>query len=354
MKVSLLLDDCKHYGTLAFAHLARAGFVAVSLLNSLVARNHISSEERDRFMASLSTVTSEFSRDGQRVFSEEYSWEAYIEKYGHLRPGTYDITSTSYKENPNQYLRPFVCSVEETESPCFEWSTQSKMAIQTALNESGLSMSIKTFDAFLREAIVGREFAKFEFTRHIDASLTLIANWAEQMGLSREDCAHLPISEFLSVAKGGENFQDLQAINHKLSSYKEQHRINQVLELPSLVRNSDDIFCFEYPISEPNYVTSKQILSDIVILNNAVMKETNIENKIICIQQADPGFDWIFGHNISGLITMYGGANSHMSIRSAEFGIPAAIGVGETVFNQLNQASVVELNCMDKMIRVIQ
>ena len=48
--------------------------------------------------------------------------------------------------------------------------------------------------------------------------------------------------------------------------------------------------------------------------------ETNsLRNKIVLIEGADPGFDWIFSQNIAGLITKYGGANSHMAIRSAEF-----------------------------------
>ena len=43
------------------------------------------------------------------------------------------------------------------------------------------------------------------------------------------------------------------------------------------------------------------------------------------IENADPGFDWIFGSKILGLITKYGGVNSHMAIRCAELEIPAGI-----------------------------
>ena len=49
------------------------------------------------------------------------------------------------------------------------------------------------------------------------------------------------------------------------------------------------------------------------------------------IENADPGFDWIFGSKILGLITKYGGVNSHMAIRCAELEIPVAIGCGEQV-----------------------
>ena len=41
----------------------------------------------------------------------------------------------------------------------------------------------------------------------------------------------------------------------------------------------------------------------------------NIKNKIILIEKADPGFDWIFSKKIKALITKYGGVNSHMSIK---------------------------------------
>ena len=32
----MLLDDCKRYGTLAFSHAARAGFIATTFINSFV------------------------------------------------------------------------------------------------------------------------------------------------------------------------------------------------------------------------------------------------------------------------------------------------------------------------------
>ena len=71
------------------------------------------------------------------------------------------------------------------------------------------------------------------------------------------------------------------------------------------------------------------------------------------IPQADPGYDWLFGRNIAGLITMYGGANSHMAIRAAEFGLPAAIGIGETHYRSLAASTELELNTGLRVIRVI-
>jgi phosphoenolpyruvate-protein kinase (PTS system EI component) len=71
------------------------------------------------------------------------------------------------------------------------------------------------------------------------------------------------------------------------------------------------------------------------------------------IPMADPGYDWLFGQNIAGLITMYGGANSHMAIRAAEFALPAAIGVGEKIYNGLVDARMLELSPRNKTIRAV-
>ena len=71
------------------------------------------------------------------------------------------------------------------------------------------------------------------------------------------------------------------------------------------------------------------------------------------IPQADPGYDWLFGCNIGGLITQYGGANSHMAIRAAEIGLPAAIGVGDKLYDKLSKAQSLELDCANQTIREV-
>jgi phosphoenolpyruvate-protein kinase (PTS system EI component) len=72
--------------------------------------------------------------------------------------------------------------------------------------------------------------------------------------------------------------------------------------------------------------------------------------KIILIEGADPGFDWIFAHRIAGLITKHGGANSHMAIRCAELDLPAAIGCGEQLFTRFCQTAEVKLDCASEHI----
>ena len=128
----------------------------------------------------------------------------------------------------------------------------------------------------------------------------------------------------------------------------------QAIELPSLLINETDIFAFERHASQANFVTSKSIVAEVVDLADETYTTADLNGKIVLIPQADPGFDWLFGHQIAGLVTMYGGANSHMTIRTAEFGLPAAIGVGEVLYEQLSKATVLKLDCAANLVQAVR
>ena len=84
-----------------------------------------------------------------------------------------------------------------------------------------------------------------------------------------------------------------------------------------------------------------------------IISSREFKERKILIENADPGFDWIFGQKIAGLITMYGGANSHMTIRSVEYNISAAIGVGKLLYDKLVRSDMIELDPKNRNIRII-
>ena len=77
----------------------------------------------------------------------------------------------------------------------------------------------------------------------------------------------------------------------------------------------------------------------------------DIERKIVVIEKADPGYDWIFAKHIGGLITKYGGVASHMAIRCAEFEIPAAIGCGDKYFTYASEHKNLYIDCKNGIIK---
>ena len=96
----------------------------------------------------------------------------------------------------------------------------------------------------------------------------------------------------------------------------------------------------------------QKILAPIQVLSSYEIDKSKLENCIVVIESADPGFDWIFTQKIAGLITKYGGANSHMAIRCAEFNIAAAIGCGEQIFERVIKSKIVELDCSGGKIEI--
>ena len=116
----------------------------------------------------------------------------------------------------------------------------------------------------------------------------------------------------------------------KIAKQENDHKINCNIKLPLLLIDPKGVDVIPFQVSSPNFIGNKKIISKAIYIDNNVnIKKIDVNKKIVLIENADPGFDWLFSFNIKGLITKFGGANSHMSIRCNELKIPAAIGVGE-------------------------
>ena len=115
--------------------------------------------------------------------------------------------------------------------------------------------------------------------------------------------------------------------------------------LPPVLSWRTNIFNYELDEAIPNFVTSKVISSEIVVIKGGQSLFSDvIRNRIVVTEAADPGYDWIFTYPIAGLVTKYGGAASHMAIRCHELGIPAAIGCGKIIYDDIVGARVI---CID-------
>ena len=101
----------------------------------------------------------------------------------------------------------------------------------------------------------------------------------------------------------------------------------------------------------PNFITNLRINGKIIFISNNFSGD--IENKIVVIENADPGFDWIVTRKIKGLVTQYGGSNSHMAIRCMELGLPALIGVGDKIYNDLSKSKKIFIDCNNKKYSII-
>ena len=89
-----------------------------------------------------------------------------------------------------------------------------------------------------------------------------------------------------------------------------------------LLVDPEGVDVIPFQVSSPNFIGKNKVFSKMKrITNSSNIKRVSLSKKIILIENADPGFDWLFNFNIKGLITKFGGANSHMAIRCNELKI---------------------------------
>ena len=120
---------------------------------------------------------------------------------------------------------------------------------------------------------------------------------------------------------------------------RETFDLTQAVCLPDQIHGEADLVCFEQCKAAPNFVSCKKVRGPVTALSPKTRPDVDLGGKIVLTPNADPGFDWIFSRGIAGLVTMYGGTNSHMAIRAAEFQLPAATGIGEGVFGGVGTAA---------------
>lgn len=339
-----LLAECRKYGTLPFSILARHAFIAESLLKTAIARDAISAERIAQFKRSIRTISSELSSDFLEVCKGNRSGRSFMDKYGHLRPGSYNILSPRYADRENLFQGANNLASQAEDLPEFRLSEQERKDLDQLLLEADFPHDAARLLAYAEKAIAGRELGKFVFSRNLSDVLEIVAHWAESMGLTRDDASFIPIQALLDldycvgVESASSRFAALVAKN------REEYEKWRPIKLGYLIRSERDIYIVPQHRAAPNFIGRASVRRPLVRLHADSSCDTEITGKIVLIENADPGFDWIFTRGLSGLITKFGGANSHMAIRCAEYGLPAAIGIGEHLFEQLADAPEVLLD----------
>jgi phosphohistidine swiveling domain-containing protein len=294
-------------------------------------------------MASVDTVGSRIGQDFAQLPKADF-----LARYGHLRPGTYDILSPRYDDAPDLYFDWSSPRPTPSARPRFVLSIEQLRRIEQLLKEHELEIDVLSLIEFIKAGIEGREYAKFVFTRSLSDALSLIRQLGEDHGLSGEDCAFLNYDAIRTLYSESAPVRDV--LLESVAQNRQRYALTRNLVLPPIIASPDEVFAFHLPPSQPNFITRKSVTAPVAWVGDP---PESFAGRILFVPSADPGFDWIFTRGISGFVTQFGGANSHMAIRASELGIPAVIGAGESLFWHWQTARKLCLDCTNQRVLLI-
>ena len=328
-----------------FAGLARCGFIATEILNSFVEEKILSNDEKIHFLSSIKTITTEMNEDLKK--NKFY----FLKKYGHLRPGTYEITSLNYRQNFKNYFGKIDNKKKFNKRPDFYFSKIQKKKINKFIKDFKIYRNFDELINFIKKSIKYREYSKFIFTKSIDSAFENMEKFGRKFNISKDQMSYLNVNSLLDLYFNYSNMKPIDKLKKEIFFNKKEYLLNKNINLPDVITCGKDLFT-QY-INDPkiNFISNKIISSKILDFKNLNLS-TNLEG-IVCIENADPGYDFLFSKNIKGLITKYGGQNSHMAIRCAELNLPALIGVGEKTYNKILENKYIKIDCNLKKIDFI-
>ena len=205
---------------------------------------------------------------------------------------------------------------------------------------------------FIEKATSAREYSKFQFTKTLSSILDLIVDYGNHYDFNRKEMSFISIQDIINIESKSLYINPKKYLSNLIAEGSNWFAKSNEIKTPSFISSKNGFDIIENDENLSNFVSAKNIDAEPYFLNN-LEDNKNITGKIVLIESADPGYDWIFLYNIKGLITMYGGAASHMTIRCAEFGLPAAIGCGETLFKELTNSNFINLDCASKKITIL-
>jgi len=342
--IAYLMPIIRDFGVIPFSCQARCAFIARSLCISMVDMGFIEPEIMDAFMRSIKSVTSELQADAILYNSDESKRDSIENKYGHLRSHSYDITSKTYSEMGFAEIFSGADNGQSMENTVKDHSIT---AIDVCFPRTDINLT-----DFIRKSLAQREYFKFIFTKGLSFVLDLVTRLANQMNISRHDISYSTI-EYIMQLRSDHDMQN--SLINDINKNKEEYDLNSLIILPPIIANLQDFNVIRVDESDPNFITNHSIEGDTLLINGLSQGTLDVSGKIVVIQYADPGYDWIFASGtLAGLITQYGGMASHMAIRCMEFDVPAAIGCGELIYNQIAQSERISIDCVAKEVMIIK
>jgi phosphohistidine swiveling domain-containing protein len=302
----------------AFALIARLAFVHEALLRSAVARGALGTERLLQLQRSCRSVTRDFLDAG-------------AQQYGFLRAGTFEITTPTLGR-----LDSIDGAALDPRAPPFVPDARESRALARLLCEAGYAITPAELLHGYCSTREAREYAKYRLSAAVSQCIDQIAAHGARQGLARETLSWLDLPTACATLDAGAFVQ--------ASAAAAVHAADAALRLPTVFDPGTSLQQVEIAAGTPTFVGSARVAAPLVRVDMRTVPASVPIGAVIAIASADPGYDWIFARRPAGLITAFGGPNSHMAIRCAELGVPAVLGLGLERWSRLSHASHLDID----------
>lgn len=298
---------------LAFALIARLAFVHEALLRSAVSRGALAPERLLALQRSCRSVTHEFLASASSPDS-----------FGFLRAGTFEITTPALAE-----LDLPAAAAPPPPVP-FEAGPAELRALQHLLREAGYAVDAGQLLHGYCRTREAREFAKYGLSALVSQQLDRLAIAGAARGLDRATLSWLDRDAAANAAAA--------PARELAAAAAAAHAADAALRLPVVFDPRESLQQVHIAAGTPSFVGNKRAAAAVVRVDAQTAPDALPAQAIVAVASADPGYDWIFARRPAGLITAYGGPNSHMAIRCAELGVAAVLGLGWERWQRLARA----------------
>ena len=186
------------------------------------------------FMRSINTIASDIIKD------KKLPKKKFCEKYGHLRPNTYDILSQNYKEN---YKSLFAGNDLKIRKPInFNISHSSKLKLDKFLSSNFKNYNVSSFLSTLKKAIEYREYSKFVFTKNIDMIFNELKYLSKRFNIKIKDLSNLNIKVVKELYYNLNNRDIKNILIQDIKKNIKDFEINRLIELPQVIIDTKDIY----------------------------------------------------------------------------------------------------------------
>lgn len=338
--VNELIEGIKENGTPQLVRQQRCVAIGKSFCDSLVKMGYFTKKEVDSFLQSIETEKTGFEDDFDLLEEGTLEIGDFLKKYGDIRLNIFDIRTECYRQ---VYTGSGISKDDKKEKYVREKNCLDQSRLKDALVEDEVEIEPEILLSFITESIVNLEFFEIEVKKAIGLLLDIIIRMGDILGIAREDMSYLEIQDLLSYHSRDSYIQIIEM-------RRNMYHANRYLMLPEVIFDVGDIDVVDFSNVIPTYITDKKISAEVVCLDDDNIS-TDITGKIVVISNASSGYNWLFEQNIAGLIAKYGGDNTRLAARCKRYGIPAALGCGEKIYQYVTTMKQVEIDCQNRKIR---